>query len=153
MSTSLGFAELLRRDLKYQRVYKTVVVSRKIEISCDSECVEGLTVPGGVRRSVSKAGGFDRVRAKLPNMVRLEKAAAHHMALSDRTRLLILHALSVAELCPCLLKKITGTTDSRLSYHLRALENEGLIKVRRTNKWRVYSVTAKGKRSLAWPGP
>ena len=144
---------LLRRDLKYQRVHKTVVVSKNIEISCDSECVEGLAVPDGVRKSVRRAGGFGKVRFTIPRMSRLEKDAIRHMALSDKTRLQIVHALSVAELCPCLLKKITGTTDSRLSYHLKILEDAGLINVRRSKNWRIYSVTAKGKRSLAWPGP
>jgi DNA-binding transcriptional ArsR family regulator len=62
------------------------------------------------------------------------------VAKADPVRLRILEALSVSDLCPCLLREITGVTDSKLSYHLRILENAGLARSRRSRNWRIYSL-------------
>ncbi len=68
--------------------------------------------------------------------------------MADHTRLRILWALSKMDLCPCVLKIIADVPDSKLSYHLKILESEKLVKARRKGNWRVYSITGEGKESL-----
>jgi DNA-binding transcriptional ArsR family regulator len=50
-------------------------------------------------------------------------------------------------------KEITGTSDSKLSYHLRILESERMICAKRVKSWRVYSITRRGRASLDLSNP
>lgn len=89
---------------------------------------------------------------KIPPEVPLEKVARRHQALADPIRLKILWALYEMELCPCVLKVIADVSDSKLTYHLKVLESDKLIKVRRRGNWRMYSITGEGEESLARDG-
>lgn len=93
-------------------------------------------------------GGLKKLVQRLPDKARMRTAASRHQALSDGIRLRVLWALSEVDLCPCALKQVTGLSDSRLSYHLRILEESGLISSRRTKNWVIYSITKLGSRSL-----
>ena len=107
-----------------------------------------MALPPKVAVGVRSAGGFVRILRTIPERKRLTGSAKRHLALSERTRLRILWALSCSDLCPCLLKKITRMSDSKLSYHLRILKNAGLIRSRRTKNWRIYSITKAGRAAL-----
>ncbi|OGS41651.1 MAG: hypothetical protein A3K67_04750 [Euryarchaeota archaeon RBG_16_62_10] len=78
----------------------------------------------------------------------MSRDAEYHHALSDPTRQRILWALSMSDLCPCLLKRIARVSDSKLSYHLAVLERSGLVRVRRTRNWRIYSITPSAEEAL-----
>jgi ArsR family transcriptional regulator len=130
----------LRQNLKYLAAYLSVVVSKKVESLCCLGTTGNLAVPPEVARGVAKAGGYARLLARIRSTRNLEDEARSHGAMATSVRLRILEALSLSDMCPCLLKKITGLTDSKLSYHLRILENAGLVRSRRSRNWRIYSL-------------
>ncbi|NNM53295.1 MAG: winged helix-turn-helix transcriptional regulator [Spirochaetales bacterium] len=61
-------------------------------------------------------------------------------ALSDETRVRILHILSCGELCGCSLLEYFSISQSTLSHHLSLLMEVGLVSGRRTGKWMHYSI-------------
>lgn len=61
-------------------------------------------------------------------------------ALSDETRLRILERLSGGERCVCELVAALGAGQSRLSFHLKALKDAGLVRDRREGRWMYYSI-------------
>jgi len=86
----------------------------------------------------------------------MEGVARRHQALSDPVRLRLLWALSMADLCPCILKQIAELSDSKLSYHLGVLERAVLVSSKRTKDWMIYSITPWDRRSWMdddWMGP
>jgi ArsR family transcriptional regulator len=135
--------------LKYYNGYKAFVASKKIKMKSTSLSVDDLTLPKHVSRGLDKAGGFRKLAESLPSDQALAKDANHHNALSDVIRLKILWALDSSELCPCVLKRITRISDSKLSYHLNVLEKAGLIRARRTRSWRIYIITQSGRSAVS----
>ena len=125
------------------------MVSTKIEtLCCDGELTD-QAMPPSVASRLKSVGGINGLSGRIPSGARLRKEAERHQSLADQTRLKILWATSIMDLCPCVLKVITGMSDSKLSYHLKILESERLVKARRTKNWRVYSITTGGKEELA----
>lgn len=70
--------------------------------------------------------------------------ARRYQALSDPTRLRILDLLAGGERCVCQLTEATGAAQSRLSFHLKALREAGLLRARRSGRWMYYSVDLEG---------
>ncbi len=68
--------------------------------------------------------------------------------LSDPVRLRIMFALSVQELCVCVLVEITDYRYSALSYHLKLLKNMGFIDSRREGTFLLYNLTDSGRVGL-----
>jgi ArsR family transcriptional regulator len=66
-------------------------------------------------------------------------AAAVFQALSDPTRLAILDMLRDGERCVCELQDALGAAQSRLSFHLKALKDVGLVQDRREGRWSYYT--------------
>jgi DNA-binding transcriptional ArsR family regulator len=62
-------------------------------------------------------------------------------ALADPTRLKVVYALSLDELCVCDVANIIGSTVAAASHHLRLLKNLGIAKFRREGKMVFYSLT------------
>ena len=86
--------------------------------------------------------------SRIPDKDSLKEISDRHQALSDPARLQIVHLLGASELCPCVLKDLTGLTDSKLSYHLSILEKAKLILWRQNKNWRVYRLTELGRSYL-----
>lgn len=61
-------------------------------------------------------------------------------ALSDETRVRIVHLLSCEEMCVCDLQKYFDLTQPTLSHHLASLRLAGLVTSRRKGKWTYYSI-------------
>ncbi len=61
-------------------------------------------------------------------------------ALSDRTRLRILHMLSGGELCVCHIVDILGVPQPTASRHLAYLRKAGLVVGRKQQQWIYYRV-------------
>jgi ArsR family transcriptional regulator len=59
-------------------------------------------------------------------------------ALSDETRLAIVHRLQGGEHCVCDLQDLLGAAQSRLSFHLKTLKDAGLVTDRRQGRWAYY---------------
>jgi ArsR family transcriptional regulator, arsenate/arsenite/antimonite-responsive transcriptional repressor len=64
-------------------------------------------------------------------------------ALSDETRLRIIKLLEQGELCVCDITAALNMVQPKVSFHLRALKEAGLIKDRKQGKWIHYSLNEK----------
>ena len=74
----------------------------------------------------------------------LEHTAALFKALSDPTRLRILHAISrVSELCECNIVPAFGLSQPTISYHIKVLREAGLIRSERRGQWVYHTVNQK----------
>jgi len=124
------------------------VVSKEIEASCCGKNGSPLELPEAVALQISKLGGLGKLIKRLPKESMVKDLARRHQALSDPVRLRLLWALSMADLCPCVLKQIAELSDSKLSYHLAVLERAGLVASRRIKNWMIYSITPLGAREL-----
>ena len=70
----------------------------------------------------------------------LRQAARLFRALADETRLDIIMRLGRGEECVCNLTGALETGQSRLSFHLRALKDAGIVRDRRAGRWVYYSL-------------
>jgi DNA-binding transcriptional ArsR family regulator len=119
-----------------------------MKISKDERCANTLNLPEKLEEALLRKGGLDGLKKLIPNRNDLQREAVTFQALSDPIRLQILHAMNIIDLCPCLLKEITGLSDSKLSYHLRILEETKLIASLPEKKWRIYTLTEQGRHLL-----
>lgn len=62
-------------------------------------------------------------------------------ALAEKNRLKILKLLTFREMCVCELTAALDMTQPNLSYHIKKLENAGLVKHSKRGKWVYYSLT------------
>jgi ArsR family transcriptional regulator len=62
-------------------------------------------------------------------------------ALSDETRLRIIKLLAQGELCVCDITAALDMVQPKVSFHLSALKEAGLIKDRKSGKWIHYSLS------------
>jgi ArsR family transcriptional regulator, arsenate/arsenite/antimonite-responsive transcriptional repressor len=69
-----------------------------------------------------------------------KRLAALFHALSDETRVDIVRRLASGERCVCDLQDLLEASQSRLSYHLKLLKDEGIISDRREGRWIHYSL-------------
>ena len=68
--------------------------------------------------------------------------------LGDRTRVRILHALTLGELCVCDISAVLGATSSAVSHQLRLLRTAKLVKARKEGKNVYYSLDDEHVRQL-----
>jgi DNA-binding transcriptional ArsR family regulator len=81
---------------------------------------------------------LDRVRGRLSPNLRVERTVAIFSALADPTRLRIVDALGIEELCVCDLAEVCGISQSGVSHQLRMLRDLGLVAYRREGNRAVY---------------
>jgi ArsR family transcriptional regulator, arsenate/arsenite/antimonite-responsive transcriptional repressor len=70
-------------------------------------------------------------------------------ALSDQTRLSILHRLRFGERCVCDLTDALDAAQSRLSFHLKVLKDAGLVTDRRDGRWMYYTLNQEALNDVA----
>ena len=70
------------------------------------------------------------------------RVASWFHALSDETRVGIVEMLSHGERCVCDLQRAVGGAQPRLSFHLKALKDAGLVTDRRAGRWVYYTLNA-----------
>lgn len=80
------------------------------------------------------------MRSADPGDEAVEHVAERFSALSDPTRVRILHALCRAELCVCDLSKVVGRSMPATSQQLQLLRRLGLVKFRTQGKLAYYSL-------------
>jgi ArsR family transcriptional regulator len=73
----------------------------------------------------------------------MEELAKIFKALSDETRLRIIKLLEKGELCVCDITAALDMVQPKVSFHLSALKEAGLIKDRKQGKWTHYSLNEK----------
>lgn len=81
-----------------------------------------------------------RVRRKLNSEHELGEMAEAFKMFSDPTRLKIVNALMVAEMCVCDIAALLNMTQPAVSHHLKALRGARLIRFRRDGKVVYYSL-------------
>ena len=79
-----------------------------------------------------------RVEAALPDDALIERATTLTKVVSDPTRLRILSALALEELCVCDLAVIAGINESTMSHQLRHLRALGLVTFRKVGRIAYY---------------
>jgi DNA-binding transcriptional ArsR family regulator len=104
-----------------------------------------LNLPEEMEVAIRQRGGMEEFKSHVPERKSLASEADLFHALSEPIRLQILHALLITNLCPCLLRELTGLSNSKLSYHLSTLEEAGLITSSPRKKWRIYMLTENGR--------
>jgi ArsR family transcriptional regulator len=70
----------------------------------------------------------------------LKEKAGLFNALSEENRLKILTLLTLREMCVCELTVALGMTQPNLTYHIKKLENVGLVRYRKEGKWVYYGL-------------
>jgi len=83
-------------------------------------------------------GAVTRVGSQLSSDVRVQRTAAIFSALADPTRVRILDALGIEELCVCDLAEVCGISQSGVSHQLRLLRDLGMVAYRREGNRAVY---------------
>jgi len=71
-----------------------------------------------------------------------------YQALSDPTRVRIVHFLAHRSLCVCHIQEILGATQVKVSKHLAYLKDRGVVQVEREANWRIYCLVSAPSRLL-----
>lgn len=82
-----------------------------------------------------------RLRPLVPDEESAQVEAERFRALGDPTRLRILSALSLAELCVCDLSGLLGISQTATSQHLKILRAAGMVRYRREGRMAFYRLT------------
>ena len=61
-------------------------------------------------------------------------------SLSDPIRINILELMMNGEICVCDIVKVTGLSQSKISYHIKILKGSGLITDRQEGRWVYYKL-------------
>lgn len=98
-------------------------------------------------RPVSPVCQIDCVHADVVSRVKgpvagMRGAGEFLSALADDTRLMVLYALSQAEMCVCDVAAVVGVSKAVASYHLRLLYRMGLASYRKDGRLVYYSLAA-----------
>ena len=83
---------------------------------------------------------LSKVRKEMTEDIRLVQMAELFKALDDPTRLKIINALLLAEMCVCDISALLNMTQPAISHHLKVLRQTQLIKYRREGKIVYYSL-------------
>ena len=83
----------------------------------------------------------EQVRTEMPDEDSTVAVISRLKVVADRTRLRIMLALNVHELCVCDLAVLLGMTKSAISHQLRVLRKASLVKFRRDGKVVYYSLS------------
>lgn len=81
-----------------------------------------------------------RIREDAPSIDAVGRIARVFAALGDPTRLRIVSALAVHELCVCDLAAVIGLSESAVSHQLRALRSLGLVRSRKDGRLVYYAL-------------
>ncbi len=88
---------------------------------------------------ISERNKFE-VQELLPNDDCTNKLAVYFQNFSDQTRLKILSALSIKDLCVNDLSKILGINQTTISHQLKTLKDQDMVEYRREGKILIYRI-------------
>ena len=80
------------------------------------------------------------VKKKMKSETTIDHLSETFKVLGDKTRVKILFALLIQELCVCEIAELLETTKSAVSHQLRILRNTRLVKYRKDGKMAIYSL-------------
>jgi ArsR family transcriptional regulator len=99
---------------------------------------------------LDEIGGTDALKRMRPSPSLLRRLERMYSVLSSSKRIEILYFLNLAPLTPGSLSEVTGMPPNLLSFHLRKLEEAGIIRGEKEGRFIEYSLTQLG-RSLSGP--
>ena len=82
----------------------------------------------------------EKVKKEFPNDEILGDLSDFFKVIGDGTRIRILWALDVSEMCVCDIANVLNMTKSAVSHQLRALREADLVKFRKSGKEVLYSL-------------
>jgi len=88
------------------------------------------------------------VRQRMKSEQTIQGLSNTFKVLGDPTRIRLIFALSLEELCVCDIANLLRTTKSAVSHQLRILRNMGLVAFRKEGKMAYYSLTDEHIRNL-----
>ena len=88
------------------------------------------------------------VRQRMKSEQTIQGLSNTFKVLGDPTRIRIIFALSLEELCVCDIANLLRTTKSAVSHQLRILRTMGLVAFRKEGKMAYYSLTDEHIRNL-----
>ncbi len=91
-------------------------------------------------KGVKSSERVEEVVSNLPKDEKIIELAEFLEAFADSTRIKILLALSLDELCTCDLSAVTGLSTSAVSHQLRILRDKKIVKYRREGRNVYYSL-------------
>ena len=83
---------------------------------------------------------IDTVREHMLSDEKIDKLATFYKIFSDSTKVKILWALDINEMCVCDLAVLTNMTKSAISHQLKILKEENLVKFKKVEKNVYYSL-------------
>jgi len=83
---------------------------------------------------------IEQVKKQMLEEDKLADVASLFRVLGDSTRIKIVHALFLAEMCVCDIAALLGMTQSSISHQLRVLKQAKLVKYRKEGKVVYYSL-------------
>lgn len=95
---------------------------------------------------------LEEVTKRLPSDDRLCQLADLFKSFGDSTRMKILYALSVSEMCVCALAELLGMEQSAISHQLQKLRQAKLVTSRREGKTVYYTLDDDHVRELVAVG-
>ncbi|MDR1132307.1 MAG: metalloregulator ArsR/SmtB family transcription factor [Oscillospiraceae bacterium] len=93
-----------------------------------------------------------QVRAGLSDDRQLKETAEMFKAVSDPTRLKIINALILSEMCVCDIAALMDMTQPAVSHHLKVLRQLRLVKYRREGKVVYYALDDEHVRNVFYQG-
>ena len=84
---------------------------------------------------------MDAVKEHMLSEQKIEALTNFYKIFSDNTKIKILWALDIHEMCVCDLAVLTNMTKSAISHQLKALKEANLVKYRREGKNVYYSLS------------
>jgi DNA-binding transcriptional ArsR family regulator len=83
----------------------------------------------------------ERIKKSMPDKDSSQGMAEIFRVLSDPTRLRIVSALELDELCVCDISSLASLTQSLVSHHLQILRQMNIVKYRRESRLAFYSLS------------
>ena len=104
-----------------------------------------MEIPECISCEIEQIGGIKGLIKSLPEDKKIKTALKIFHGLSDKYRLKILTIVNTQPVCVCIIKEILKISDSKLSYHLSTLKENGLIYSKQQGNWIIYYPTDLGK--------
>ncbi|KAF1073403.1 metalloregulator ArsR/SmtB family transcription factor [Methanogenium sp. MK-MG] len=101
-------------------------------------------IPAEALETIAGQGGLEGLLSALSDDVTIARLRTLHHACADVYRIKILEMLTVQPLCVCIIREALGITKSKLSYHLKCLQEAGMITGTPKGTWIVYELTEYG---------
>ena len=90
----------------------------------------------------------DIIKTHLPNKIVCNKLAYFYSIFSDSTRIKIITTLLISELCVNDLSTILNLNQTTVSHQLKILKSNGVVSIRKTNKFTFYKVSDKFAKTI-----